>query len=228
MTERLLASVHGVSSDTRQLHKLTEKVAVKLKYDGTFAINYGQQRPLKAIDKQTRFLIFRTVSLSLSAAREESRARTGVDLAIDVIAHSFGTLAVHRALTEDAIAISRLILLGCIVDRWANWDPLVGAKRVRCPPLNIVRPFDMIVRHAHLVGGDRSGSRGFSPQGRCSAIDHFTGGGHNDYADDVDLISAFLTGTWSRQDASDEESFERDLSTFQTVRLRSLRKVRLL
>lgn len=228
MSERLLASVHGVSSDARRLSKLVKKVAAALKYDDVVPINYGEQKHLKAVDRQTRFLIFNNVSLRLREAREVSRAKSGGEPTIDVIAHSFGTLAIHRALTFDGITISRLILLGCIMDRWVNWDPLVAAQRVQCPPLNIVRPFDMVVRQAHFVGGDRSGSRGFSPNSRCQAIEHFTLGGHNEYADDQDLIIGFLGNTLSGDAFVDEESFQSQLSLFQRVRLRMLRTARLL
>lgn len=228
MSERLLASIHGVSSDTVQLKKLADEVAGGLGYDAVIAVNYGEQRPLKAIDRQTRFLIFKNVALSLKAAHEESRRKTGADPSIDVIAHSFGTLSVVRAIRDEAVGIRHLILLGSIVDRWINWDPLVRQKLVTCPPLNIVRPFDMVVRHAHFLDGDSSGARGFSPQGRCQAIDHFVTGGHNDYGEDAFVITQFLGGTWSAKDATDEDGFKQTLSVMGRARLRVLRAVRML
>ncbi len=228
MSECLLATVHGVSSDAVQLKKLADEVADNLSYDAVIPVNYGEQRPLKAIDRQTRFLIFNNVALSLKAAREESRRKTGANPSIDVIAHSFGTLSVVQAIRDEAVEIRHLIMLGSIVDRWNNWDPLVRRNLVTCPPLNIVRPFDMVVRHAHFVNGDSSGARGFSPQGRCQAIDHFVTGGHNDYRADASVITQFLNGKLSAKDAMDEDGFKQTLSATSRARLRVLRAVRML
>jgi len=210
MRDRLLLTVHGVSSDSRRLAELAGRVADSTGHVPR-AVNFGEQRPLRTINKQLRFLIFKMVSLDLRLARASSQHATGEAPVIDVIAHSFGTLAVYHALVDGGAAIGKLVLLGSIMDQRVEWDSLVDAGRVECPPLNIVRPFDGVVRHSRWVTGDVSGVRGFSPNGTCRPIDHFEDGGHNDYENDADLIARFLTGGLTRSQAIKEGDFSRAL-----------------
>jgi pimeloyl-ACP methyl ester carboxylesterase len=224
MDEPILASVHGVNSDARKLRSLADAVA-KVTGHSVVQVNYGDQRDYKTLDSQLRYLIFKNVALDLRLLSARYARKRGRPPVIDVIAHSFGTLAVHRALADGGASIRRLALLGCIMDQRLNWDALVDAGRVECPPLNLVRPFDLVVRRGKRVGGDCAGVRGFSPTGACVPIDHFVAGGHNDYDADHEIIARFLERRFRHQDATDEARFLRDLSAVRRVWLTVSRSI---
>src|SRR6266576_3024215 len=85
-----------------------------------------------------------------------------------VIAHSFGTYVISRALREFGIAIDRVVLCGSIVDRRYDWARLIRRGQVRgirneiASKDRLVRMFRSPAMRALVPGSGSSGVDGFS------------------------------------------------------------------
>ena len=223
MTSRppALITIHGIRSDNSTFDSLARECKSRLPDLPVWHINYRRQGARWLLTRAIRELITSRVAYKLSEAALEFSNHT-----ITVVAHSWGTRALHDALRDERLGftIDRLVLLGSILDSWTNWNPLHARGMLVERPLNIVRPFDLIVARSRFVGGGLSGTRGFSATDNFSPLNHFKRGGHNAYYPaDVDDIFKVLTGEFRDSMATTWHEFRRDLPPYKRAILRSLR-----
>jgi hypothetical protein len=127
-----------------------------------------------------------------------------------VAAHSFGTLAVIRAL-EMQIRIEGLILFGSIVRPNQVWDGWVDGGQLSHPPFAVIRPLDGVVRFGRRVGGGDSGAAGFTGTGTHLPYQTYKNGGHTAYyPDDVEDVLAVLKGGVANPPITPQETWYRN------------------
>lgn len=190
--DKFLLTVPGVNSINdgfAALRTRCETTLPGIKVDSFF---FGRVLPFKELTDSVRQFIYRTL-------RDRLQIITDTYLVPEkrrcyIVAHSFGTLAAVRALEMHVrdLNVDGLILLGSIVPRDYYWDGLVSSGRLSGPPVAVIRPFDLIVRRAHLISGGSSGSDGFIPTGVHRALESFKNGGHTAY--DPDDASDVIVG----------------------------------
>jgi hypothetical protein len=194
--DRVLLTVHGVMSDNSRLALLRERCEKALPGLISDSYFYGSVVPFQSLTEETALLIFRAVRDKLELVHLKYLHRQNRRLY--VVAHSFGTLAVIRALEMHVAALSleALVLLGSIVPRSHYWDGLVSSKQLNSAPLATIRPLDTIVRFGRAVGGGDSGARGFIANGHNRPIESYKSGGHSAYfpADVEDVIALIRDG----------------------------------
>jgi hypothetical protein len=195
-SNKFLLTVHGVNSTNDGFAALRDRCEHNLQGLLVDSYFYGKVLPFKELTGSLRQFIFR-------ALRDQLELITRNHLIPEtrkcfIVAHSFGTLAVVRALEMHVpnLKVDGLILLGSIVPRDYYWDGLVRSECLAQPPLAIVRPCDRVVRTARVVGGDSSGSDGFIPTGIHRPLEVFKNGGHTAYDphDVSDVITAIRGG----------------------------------
>ena len=235
--DTVLLTIHGVWSDNSGLHKLGQYCKHQLPGLHVVYVNYGDQGPVDVLDWQTRLTAYKTVrsyflQLYVDFTRNQKYPH-GFSTKIYVVAHSFGTLALLKFIETPLqnLVIDNIVLIGSILPQWTEWDHFIDTLRaLRNPPINIVRPFDLIPRRAHRLHNERatSGTRGFSAMGSHIPTNHFKTGGHTTYdPDDFDDVVDIIKGTFSRGKAVTETMFVTDLSRWQRIRLNFCRKARL-
>lgn len=199
----LLITVHGVLSDNASLAALRAELERRIKHLMGYSVNYGTISPLALLFEQNRKNVFYALRERLRMAIAH---KASPNTKVHVVAHSFGSLALVEALTtwEAKLEADSIILLGSIVPRRQEWDHLVRAKQFGKGPFAFVRPFDGVVPFSFLVGGESSGSRGFSANGRWIASEIWKLGGHTSFMpDDVDDIEKILL----RQDVTADRAY---------------------
>jgi hypothetical protein len=195
----LMLTVHGVNSTNEGFKRITQICQQEL--PGLLVDNFyfGQTKPFTQLNYPYRQFLFRTL-------RSHLEYRNSVQIIphrrrLFIVAHSFGTLAIIRALEMGVpqLCIDGLILLGSIVPQDQYWGGFIGTGCLSHPPLAIIRPFDTVVARAHLVGGSPSGSEGFIPTGLDRPREVYKNGGHSAYdpADAPEIISAIRNGVAS-------------------------------
>jgi alpha-beta hydrolase superfamily lysophospholipase len=138
-----------------------------------------------------------------------------------VVAHSFGTLAVIRALQMHIpkVPIEGLVLLGSIVPRSHYWDGLIRNGQLRHPPLAIIRPLDLTVRFANKVGGEDSGATGFIANGQYRVRQKYKIGGHTAYfPDDVDDVVTVLKSGVTSVQSNSYQDWKRSRTSYGAVK----------
>ena len=192
----VLLTVHGVTSKNEGLANVRaacEKAIPVIKADSYF---YGQVVPFDDLSESVQYFIFRAIREKLELVH--LKYLKGEKRRLYVVAHSFGTLAVIRALEMHVpgLTISGLVLLGSVVPRPHPWDGLVESGQLAQPPLAIIRPFDSVVKFGRLVGGGESGAKGFVANGTKLAYETYKSGGHTAYDphDHQDVISYIRDG----------------------------------
>jgi len=194
--DRFLLTVHGVTSDNSGLARLRARCEAALPGLACDSFFYGNVVPFRDLTEATADFIFRSVREKIELVVLKNDLRGGRRLFI--VAHSFGTLAVVRALEMHipGVEIEGLVLLGSIVPRDHLWDGLVEQGLLRVPPLAIVRPFDRVVPHGRWIGGGESGTRGFIALGAHRPFESYKNGGHTAYypADCDDVVTAVRDG----------------------------------
>lgn len=197
-SDKFLLTVHGVNSTNDGFASLRQRCEQNLPGLVVDSFFFGDVLPFKELTASTRQFIFRTLRDRLHTINRDYLIPQ--QRKCFVVAHSFGTLAVVRALEMHVpqLRIEGLILLGSIVPRDYYWDGLVSTECgcLVVPPLAIVRPFDAVVPKAYLVGGEASGSDGFIPTGVHHPREVFKNGGHTAYDphDVPDVITAIRGG----------------------------------
>ncbi len=195
-SDKFLLTVHGVNSTNDGLSILRTRCEAAIPGIKSDSFFFGKVVPFKELTDSVRQFIFRTLRDRLQIINDNQLIPEGRKLF--VVAHSFGTLAIVRALEMyvPKLRIEGLILLASIVPRDYFWDGLVSSNILAGPPLAIVRPFDPVVRRAHLVGGGPSGSEGFISTGVHRPLEVFKNGGHTAYdpEDVLDVIVAIRDG----------------------------------
>jgi hypothetical protein len=195
-SDRVLLTVHGSPSDNVGLANLCEFCETQLPGLITDTHFYQPFVPLKDLTRSIREVIYTNVRHKIENVWFRHVNRTQRKLFI--VAHSFGTLAVVRALEMriPGVHIHGLILLGSIIPRAHYWDGLIIDRQLREPPLAVIRPFDFVVRFAKNVDGGDSGARGFIANGKHRAYETFKNGGHSAYDPDdfADVVTAIRTG----------------------------------
>ena len=198
-SDRLLLTVHGVNSKNDGLAALRQQCENNLPGLAVDSFFFGKVLPLKELTDSVRQFIFRTLRDRIHIINETHLLTQ--QRKCFIVAHSFGTLAVVRALEMHVpnLKIEGLVLLGSIVPRDYYWDGLVNGGCLLGPPLVMVRPFDAIVRRAHIIGGGPSGSDGFIPTGMHRPLEVFKNGGHTAYDpdDSSDVVNAIRNGLQS-------------------------------
>jgi hypothetical protein len=195
-SDRVLVTIHGVTSDNSGLAKLRTYCETKLPGLICESFYYGSVIPFKELTEDTSYAVFLAVrdrlELLLNRYVKDSERR------LFIAAHSFGTLATVRALEMriPGLVVEGLFLMGSIVPRYYYWDGLIESRQIVYPPFSVVRPLDRIVRGAFAVGGGSSGASGFIANGRYRPIETFKSGGHTAYAqnDGDDLVQFIRSG----------------------------------
>lgn len=164
-SDSFLLTIHGIVSENEGLAKVRtacEKALPGLRCDSFF---YGKKFPVRDIDKARSQTIFQHVREKLDLVYRKHI--THDDSRLFIVAHSFGTLAVMRALELHipGVRIEGLVLLGSAVPRDYFWDGFIESGVLRHPPLAVVRPLDRTIRFARRVDGDDSGAKGFISNG---------------------------------------------------------------
>jgi hypothetical protein len=194
-SDRVLLTIHGVTSDNTRLTNFCAECKKRLPGLITDSHYYQYFVPFGDLTAATRDLIFQSVQDKIELVWV--RDIVGKNRKLFVLAHSFGTLAVIRALEMHIpdVTIEGLVLLGSIVKRAYRWDGFIRSGQLRHPPLAIIRPFDMTVRFAGPVSGEDSGAKGFISTGQYAPIQTYKKGGHVSYfPDDVDDVVATISG----------------------------------
>jgi len=189
-----LLTVHGVTSENEGLANLRTYCAQRL--PGLICDSYYYGRVVPFSDLTDAVAVTQAIrdKIELIDFRDlrDSKRR------LYVVAHSFGTLAVVRALEMrvPGVTIEALILLGSVVRRDYNWDGLVETNQLRNPRFAVVRPLDTVVRGAGVVGGAPSGASGFIANGRYLARETYKNGGHTAYDPDdgPDIVTVMRLG----------------------------------
>jgi hypothetical protein len=218
--DRFLLTVHGVTSDNSGLARLRSRCEESLPGLVSDSYFYGSVIPFRDLTEATSWFIFRAVREKLELVYLKYIADTGRRLF--VVAHSFGTLAVIRALEMHVpgLSIEGLVLLGSIVPQYHLWDGLMQTGQLLNPPLAIIRPFDRVVRHGRWVGGGESGALGFIANGMTRPLETYKLGGHTAYFpnDNGDVITMLRAGVGAVELMS-YENWKTKLSFFQKLRL---------
>lgn len=195
-SDSFLLTVHGVRSDNAGLAQLRNACQENLPGLLCDSYSYGRVLPFGDITPEISQFIFRSVREKLELVH--LKHLSGKNRKLYVVAHSFGTLAVVRAMGMHVpgLRIEGLVLLGSVVPRNFLWDGFVGSGMLACAPLVVVRPFDMVVWRSQIVGGGPSGSRGFIPSGVNLAIETYKSGGHGAYAsaDGSEIVTMIRDG----------------------------------
>ncbi len=198
-SDRFLFTVHGINSTNEGLASLRSSCEASLPGIMCDSFNYGTVLPYKELTTSVGQFVFRTIRGQLELINIKYLQPN--NMRCYVVCHSFGTLALVRALEMGVpnLQIEGLILLGSIVPRDYYWDGLINKRCLKYPPLSIVRPFDKVVRSARLVGGGTSGAEGFIATGFHRPREVHKSGGHTSYyPDDTDdVIAAVRYGTGS-------------------------------
>ena len=192
----VLLTIHGVTSDNEGLANLRSYCEEQLPGLICDSYYYGRVVPFSDLSEAVAGAISQAVRDKIELVYfkylRDSQRR------LYVVAHSFGTLAVVRALEMrvPGVTIEALILLGSIVRRDYNWDGLVETKQLRNAPFAVVRPLDAIVPGARLVGGAPSGASGFIASGRYVVRETYKNGGHTAYDPDdgPDIVTIVRSG----------------------------------
>ena len=195
-SDRVLLTIHGITSDNEGLANIRSYCEQQLPGLICDSYYYGHVVPFSDLSKTVRQTIFQAVREKIELVHlkyvRETRRR------LYIVAHSFGTLAVVRALEMHipGATIEALVLLGSIVPRQHYWDGLVESNQLRHAPFAVVRPLDRVVLGAHYVGGEASGAFGFIPNGRHRVYETFKSGGHTAYDPDdgPDIVSIVRSG----------------------------------
>jgi hypothetical protein len=122
--------------------------------------------------------------------------QTGFGGVPDVIAHSFGTLLLAQALTNDSsLRVGRIILAGCIVRPDFDWAALMKRGQVQAVLCHTAdRDFWARIAHYIIPNSGPSGRRGFNDRERIGhAI--LRGGRHSDFFID-DQMRELFQNTW--------------------------------
>jgi hypothetical protein len=195
-SDRVLLTVHGITSDNSGLARMRDHCENALKGLIVDSFYYGHVIPFKELTEDTSYAVFLALRARLDLAYRDYLQSTNRKLY--VAAHSFGTLATVRALEMriSGLSIEGLFLMGSVVPRYYYWDGLIDSGQLRHPPVSVVRPLDRIVRGAFAVGGGSSGASGFIANGRYRPLETFKGGGHTDYwkGDNEDLVTLIRDG----------------------------------
>lgn len=185
----VLLTIHGVTSTNDGLARLRvrcEKALPGIICDSYF---YGEVVPFRDLSEEVQHFISRSIRDKLELVA--LKYLTDSSRRLFIVAHSFGTLALIRALQMHVpgLTVDGLILLGSVVPRLQPWDGLVESGQLAQPPFAIVRPLDRVVRFGRLVGGGESGAKGFIAMGRHLALETYKNGGHTAYyPDDCDDV----------------------------------------
>lgn len=204
--DRVLFTVHGVTSDNSGMKKLRAHCEEKLPGLIADSYYYGKVIPFKELTEDTSHAVFRAIRDRLEILQKKHVQ--GSRKKLYIAAHSFGTLATIRALEMRIpnLEVEGLFLMGSIVPRYYYWDGLIESKQLQNPPVSVVRPLDRVVRGGFAVGGGSSGATGFIAVGRYLPIETFKRGGHTAYADyDGDDLVTFI-----RDGASNLQLVDRD------------------
>lgn len=192
----VLLTIHGVTSENQGLANLRaacERALPGIIVDSYF---YGEVVPFQDLSEAVQYFIFRSIREKLELVY--LKHLKGTNRRLFVVAHSFGTLAVIRALEMHVphLTVSGLVLLGSIVPRHHPWDGLVESGQLADTPFVIVRRLDRVVRFGTLVGGGASGALGFVSMGNRLAHETFKSGGHTSYDphDHTDVITYVRDG----------------------------------
>jgi pimeloyl-ACP methyl ester carboxylesterase len=205
-SDRVLLTIHGIGSENKGLANVRtacEKRLPGLKCDSYY---YGKKWPIRDVDADE---IFQHVRERIELVYLKHIIKEGRRLFI--VAHSFGTLAVIRALEMHipGVSIEGLVLLGSIVPCNYRWDGLIENRVLKHPPLVVVRPLDRFVRFAKTVGGrgGASGARGCIATGMYRPLETYKNGGHTSYypADCDDIVNVIVDGISSVQLVSYDE-----------------------
>jgi len=193
--DRFLLTIHGVTSTNdglALLRKRCEKALPGITCDSYF---YGEVVPFSDLSEEVQYFISRSIREKLELVNLKHLNGSGKRLF--VVAHSFGTLALIRALQMHVpgLTIEGLVLLGSVIPRLQPWDGFVESGQLAQPPLVIIRPLDRVVRFGRLVGGGESGAKGFVAMGQHLARETFKNGGHTAYyPDDCDDVITYIRG----------------------------------
>ncbi len=194
-SDRVLLTIHGVTSDNGGLVELRRVCQEKL--PGLIVDSYYYQyvMPIRDLTEPVKDIIFTSIRDKIRLVWLDRVAGQGRKLF--VAAHSFGTLAVIRALEMQipGVTIEGLILFGSIVRPNQVWDGWVDGGQLSHPPFAVIRPLDGVVRFGKKVGGGDSGAAGFTGNGAHLPYQTYKTGGHTAYyPDDVDDVVAILQG----------------------------------
>ena len=195
-SDKFLLTVHGVNSNNDGLKKVRTTCERELPGIAADSFFFGKVLPFKELTESVRLFVYRTLRDRLEIITAKHITQDGRKCF--VVAHSFGTLAIVRALEMQVphLRIEGLVLLGSVVPPDYYWDGFIQAGTLAGPPLAIVRPFDLIVRKANCIGGGPSGGDGFIANGQHCPLESFKNGGHGAYdRDDVhDIVTAVRDG----------------------------------
>lgn len=194
-SDRVLLTIHGVTSDNAGLARLRAACEKALPGIIVDSYHYGRVVPFDDLSEAVQHFIFRSIRDKLELVH--LKYLKGSNRQLFIVAHSFGTLAVIRALEMHVpgLTITGLVLVGSIVPRYHLWDGLVESRQLAEPPFAVIRPLDRVVRFGRLVGGGESGALGFVATGNKPARESYKSGGHTSYdPDDRDDVIASIRG----------------------------------
>jgi hypothetical protein len=227
----LLVTLHGAKSTSLGMHALSTFCGKELPGLNTYILNYGDVGIRQVInDPNIREFIYTTVAYGFRGLSDKVRSGSeypsGTNTRIVVVAQSLGTLAIYeylRRIRNPHLLIHQLILVGSILQPRIEWDVLTEPPPLLAsPPINFARPFDLIARQAYRITNERttSGTRGFSPAGRHTAINAFKRGGHTSYnPDDFGDIRDIIADNGWAPACPTEASFFPTLTRVERIRL---------
>lgn len=190
----VLLTVHGVSSDNEGLANIRTYCEQQLPGLICDSYYYGHVVPFSDLSEAVAQTIFQAVRDKIKLVCSDNSKRR-----LYVVAHSFGTLAVVKALEMHipGANIEALILLGSIIKQAHYWDGLIESNVLRNAPFAIVRPLDHVVLFgARRVGGGASGALGFIANGKYLVRETYKDGGHTAYDphDGPDIVTIVRLG----------------------------------
>lgn len=197
-------------------------------------LDYGWFSSLAYILPFTRWLAVRRVRRLIAFELSEARGAR-----VDIVAHSFGTYLVGKALVSlaksaAAFRVHTVILCGSVLSPWFDWSPLrrspnshVGRIVNDCGVNDLVLILGMLVPFSGMAG--RIGFRGV--QGRFLRNRYFALG-HSGFFETKGEPNDFMERNWTSVLLSDHDVELHDvrkgiLAGWQTLLLRSAEPVRL-
>ncbi len=183
----LIAVVHGVRSKNAWGRYLREKAYDKLGNDKVHVvlIDYGKTWASICLTRKDLFIDYISARLTVLAYKYPNAE-------INIVAHSFGTLAVCESILRHRIPVGTIFLFGSIVRETFEWNTLIEENVVQ-NVWNFRSKSDWVVRFlAPLVFLGRSGCFPFKQIARNRVNNIEKKWGHTKFIKGLDEVVSYL------------------------------------
>ena len=190
----LVVLVHGVRSTNAWGSFIRELIYKKLGNETVHVamIDYGKKWATVCLANKELFIDYISSRLTVLSFKYPNAE-------LNVVAHSFGTLAVCEAVSRYRIKLGSVFLFGSIVRENFEWNTLIEEGTVR-NVWNFFSPKDWVVRFlAPLVFLGRSGSFPFKQIGRNRVLNLERRWGHSKFMKGLTEVVSFLKKVYTRE-----------------------------